>query len=235
MKLKKGMRALSLLLIMALLTAMLVPVVSAEEKNPVKVNQNNQKAIFELCDYTHEFKTQVLAESKTADALAVEYGKLNIPSTIKKYDIVQFSEVSINQNQKNSLKVKIYDKEYTMNLERMNFENIDDGIDSYSGSIDGLDNSVTIFTFGKNLVHGTIQFQDEIIFIEPVQNREYATKTAMPLHIIYSSKDMIQPSESEIAKLEKLSSERSKTTKINSPSDLYGVPVSLDSVKASKS
>jgi hypothetical protein len=89
--------------------------------------------------------------------------------------------------------VTIYDKEYTMNLERMNFENIDDGIDSYCGSIEGLDNSVTIFTFDKNLVHGTIQLQDEILFIEPVQNREYATKTTMPLHIVYSSMDMRQP------------------------------------------
>lgn len=198
MKPKIEMWALSLLLILAFAGAVFVPVVSAEEQNSFIVNQSSPKAIFELSGYTHEFEIQVLSSSKTAYLLADEYGELNVPSTVERYDIVQFNEINLKADQKNSLKVTIYDKEYTMNLERMSFENIDDGIDSYSGSIEGVDDSVAIFTFNKNLVHGSIQLQDEILFIVPVQNREYAMKTAMPLHIIYSSKYMEQPDKSVI-------------------------------------
>ncbi|ADN36499.1 conserved hypothetical protein [Methanolacinia petrolearia DSM 11571] len=192
MKAKKGMRALSLLIVLALVGAMIVPVVSAEEQNESIEEPTNSQAIFEIVGYTNDFQNNVLSSSKTADSLAKEYGKLNIPSRIERYDIVQFDQVAMKTDQKNSLKVTIYDKEYTMTLGRMNFENIDDGIDSYSGSIEGLDDSVAIFTFDKNLVYGTIQLQDEIIYIKPVQNKEYAMKTAMPLHIVYSSKDVKQ-------------------------------------------
>lgn len=186
-------------MVLALAGMMIVPVVNANyEQNSGSVNQSNSKAIFELCGYTREVKTQILSSSKTADLLADEYGKLNIPSTIERYDIVQFNEVNMKTDQRNSLKVTIYDTVYNMNLERMDFENIDDGIDSYSGSIEGLDDSVAIFTFDKNLVHGSIQLQDEILFIEPIQNRECAMKTAMPLHMVYSSKNMKQSDESTI-------------------------------------
>ena len=202
MKMKKGTRALSLLMVLALAAVMFVSAVGAEEQNGSTQVQDDSQAIFEIIGYTDEFQTQVLSSSKTADLLAEEYGKLNIPSTIERYDIVQFNEVPMRTDQKNSLKVTIYGKEYSMDLERMNFENIDDGIDSYSGSVEGLDDSVAIFTFNKNILYGTIQLQDEIIFIEPVQNREYAMKTAMPLHIIYSSKDMEQVDISMIDKYE---------------------------------
>ena len=228
------MRALGLLLVMALAGAVFVPAVSAEEQNEGIDKQINSNVIFEITNYTNEFETGVTSGSKNADSLTDQYGKLNIPSTIEKYDIVQFDEVDMKTGQKNSVKVTLYDKKYTMELERMNFENIDDGIDSYSGSINGIDDSIVIFTFDKNLIYGTIQLEDEIIFIKPVQNREYAMKTTMPLHIVYSSKEMKQPSESEIAELEKLSAEKSMTPEINSLSDLSGAPLSLESLKASK-
>ncbi|WAI01450.1 zinc metalloprotease [Methanogenium organophilum] len=193
MEMKKGMRALSVILVLLLVSVIVVPAVSADGNILSMDNQINSGAIFEIPDYTHDLQTNVSSSDKTMESLSNEYGPLNIASTVERYDIVQFREINLKTDQKNLLKVTIYGIEYNMNLERMDFEDIDDGIDSYSGSIDGIDDSIAIFTFDKNLVHGSLQLQDEFLFISPVQNRENSLKTDMPLHVVYSSQDMKQP------------------------------------------
>ncbi|WFN36396.1 zinc-dependent metalloprotease [Methanomicrobium antiquum] len=233
MKLNKSMQAFCLLLVMALLGAMFVPAVSAaEEKNSDLLLQNSSEAIFEIIGNTTDLKTQVDPESKSTDILENKYGKLNIPSTVLKYDIVQFSKADVKTDKTNSLKVSIYGKEYDLILEKMNFEDIDDGIDSYSGYVKGLDDSIALFTFDesmdKSLIYGSIQLKDEIIFIEPVQNREYTMKTVMPLHIVYSSKDMEQPDESLI--------DMNKQKIMNLPTKVSGDQmIASDSTKSWKS
>ena len=193
MKTETGMRVLGFLIIMVLIAGIFLLVASANEKMVGTDTQMNSGAIFEISGFTHVLKTDVSSSDSTLESLSVEYGPLNIPSTVVRYDIVQFSEIQLNPEQANSLNISIYGQEYGMHLERMNFEAIDDGIDSYSGSIDGIDNSIAIFTFDRNLVQGSVQLRDEILFITPVQNREHSQKTPMPLHIVYSSKDMKQP------------------------------------------
>ena len=193
MKMEKGMRVLVLLMVMVLVGGIFLLVASANEKMLNMDTQMNSGAIFEISGFTHALKSDVLSSDSTLESLSDEYGPLNIPSTVERYDIVQFSQTNLNPIKTNLLKVTIYGQEYDMHLERMNFEAIDDGIDSYSGSIDGLDDSVALLTFDRNLVQGSIQLRDEFIFITPVQNRENSLNTAMPLHIVYSSKDMKQP------------------------------------------
>lgn len=186
------MQVLVLLIAVVLVGGIFLLVASAHNKMLGTDTQENFGAIFEISGFTHAMKTNVSASDITKESLSNEYGPLNIPPTIERYDIVQFSEIHLNQDQINSLKVSLYGQEYDMHLGRMNFEAIDDGIDSYSGSIDGLCDSVALFTFDRNLVQGSVQLRDEFLFISPVQNRENARTTAMPLHIIYSSKDMEQ-------------------------------------------
>ena len=186
------MRVLVLLMVVVLIGGIFLLVVSANEKMQDTDIRINTGAMFEISGSTHTLKTDVSSLDNTLESLSDEYGPLTIPSTVERYDIVQFSEIPLNPMKTNSLKVTLYDQEYDLHLERMNFEAIDDGIDSYSGSIDGIDDSVAILTFDRNLVQGSIQLQGEFIFITPVQNREYSQKTAMPLHIVYSSKDMKQ-------------------------------------------
>lgn len=193
MVLKKRMRSLSVLLVLLLVSVIVVTAVSADGNILSLDNQINSGAIFGISDYTHDLQINISSSGKTMESLSNEYGPLNIPSTVERYDVVQFSGINQKTEPKNSLKVTLYGKEYDMNLEWMDFEDIDDGIDSYSGSIEGVADSVVIFTFDKNLVHGSIQLQDEFLFISPVQNRENSLKTAMPLHVVYSSKDMKQP------------------------------------------
>ncbi|GAB7015999.1 hypothetical protein [Methanogenium cariaci] len=190
MKLNTGLRALGLLMGMVLVGTIVLLVVSADEKMLGTDTSVHSGAMFEISGSTHVMKTDVLALGSTLESLADEYGPLTIPSTVNRYDIVQFSQTHLNPDQNNSLKVTVHGQAYDMHLERMNFEDIDDGIDSYSGSIDGLDDSVAIFTFDRNLVLGSVQLRDEFLFVSPVQNREYSLNTTMPLHIVYSSKDM---------------------------------------------
>ena len=192
METKTGVKILGLLIIMVLVGSIFLLVASANEKIAGTDTQKNSGAIFKISGSTHVLKTDVSSSDSTLESLSDEYGPLNIPSTVERYDMVQFSEIDLDPGQAHSLKVTIYGQEYDMHLERMNFEAIDDGIDSYSGSIDGIDNSIAIFTFDRNCVQGSVQLCDEMIFIAPVQNREHALKTPMPLHIVYSSKDMEQ-------------------------------------------
>ncbi|MDE4907118.1 hypothetical protein L0665_00555 [Methanogenium marinum] len=192
MNMERGMRVLGLLIVMVLVGGIFLLVASANEKMLGTDTQENSGMIFEISGFTHALKTDVSSSDSTEESLSDEYGELNIPLTVERYDIVQFSEIHLNTIKNNSLKVTIYGEVYDMHLERMNFEAIDDGIDSYSGSIDGLDDSVAIFTFDRNLVQGSVQLRDEMVFITPVQNRENSLKTTMPLHIVYSSKDMKQ-------------------------------------------
>lgn len=192
MNMERGMRVLVLLMVIVLVGGIFLLVASANEKMLGTDAQENSGATFEISGFTHALKTDVSSSDNTLESLSDEYGSLNIPSTVERYDIVQFSEIHLNPDQNNLLKVTLYGEVYDMHLNRMNFEAIDDGIDSYSGSIDGLDDSVALFTFDRNLVQGSIQLRDEMLFITPVQNRENSLKTAMPLHIVYSSKDMKQ-------------------------------------------
>ena len=192
MNVERGMRVLGFLIIMVLVGSIFLLVGSTNEMMLGTDAQKNSGAIFEISGFTHALKTDVSSSNITLESLSDEYGPLNIPSMVERYDIMQFSEIDLNPDQINSVKVSIHGQEYDMHLERMNFEAIDDGIDSYSGSIDGLDDSVALFTFDRNLVQGSIQLRDEFIFISTVQNRENSQKTAMPLHIVYSSKDMKQ-------------------------------------------
>lgn len=144
--------------------------------------------LLEIPGNTSVVEGGVPAGSGIVETLEIDYGPLNIPRTVKKFDIVQFDGVV-----PEDLKVLIHGKEYAIPLERMNFESIDDGIDSYSGKIEGFDDSVVLLTFSGNIVTGSIEFAGETIFISPIQNRENAEKTEMPLHIVYSSKNMDQP------------------------------------------
>lgn len=201
-KTKKRIGMASFLLILTLCVFSGTIVSAVELTNEVSSN-----SIFSIIDATNDVKTDISSDSKDRNSLEEKYGTLNIPSTILVYDAVSFSKIKLNKEKSNSLKVSIYGKEYNMILERMNLENIDDGIDSYSGYISGVDNSVVLFTFDesmdKSIVHGYINLNDETLYIVPVQNRENGLQTSNPLHIIYSSKNVAQPTEEEIKEIQK--------------------------------
>lgn len=91
--------------------------------------------------------------------------------------------------------ITLYGEEYTVNLKRMP-ENIDDGIDSYLGTINGIENSEVIITVNdKNLLIGSISYPGEYLTITTLGTNVETRNGQTPLHIVYSEYDILQPSE----------------------------------------
>jgi hypothetical protein len=79
--------------------------------------------------------------------------ELNVPKGATRYDLVTFDHAALNkQVREGVLPLRIHGKEHRAELQRMNFERIDDGIDSYEGMIVGVDGSDVLLTTGENAV-----------------------------------------------------------------------------------
>ena len=193
-------RIISSFLTLVVLTLLVISItgsaVSAEELNQ---NEIVSDVVFSIDGATLD--ADLLKSERYANEflLSSVSSKLNIPTTVQKYDLVAFDMTQMNTLSKKSMPVIINGKEYEFVLERLNFESIDDGIDSYVGYVKGIEDSSVLFTFdesmSKEIVHGHIQLVDETIYIVPVQSRADGLKTNYPLHAIYSSKNVLTQDE----------------------------------------
>lgn len=119
--------------------------------------------------------------------------ELQIPKGITRYDIVTFDHAAVNsQVREGALPLRIRGTEYRAGLERMTFEQIDDGIDSYEGTIPGVEGSDVLLTTSENTLTGSVTLGGETFWIRPVEPRMRAEGSASPLHMIYSSRDLEQ-------------------------------------------
>ncbi|MDE2444129.1 MAG: hypothetical protein O0X49_07100, partial [Methanocorpusculum sp.] len=147
-----------------------------------------------------------------------DYGPLNIPQGLlassssdkmvslsddasePRYALVTFNDPIPIRSNVVTLPIILYETAYNVTLEKMNFDVVDDGIDSYRGTISGLDDSTVIVTVGDgNSLHVSIKLPDESISVYPIQNRQYASQTSNPLHIVYSSNNLIYPDGNVVA------------------------------------
>ncbi len=146
-------------------------------------------------------KTTLVSLSDNADVAAYsttpDYGPLNIPSALlpqtnvrsatPAYQLASFDNVIPVRSNTVSLPITLYGQSYTIPLTRMTFESIDDGIDTYQGTVPGIADSLVIVTVADdNLFYGSITLPNDNIEIYPVQNYNYTQITPAPLHIIYS-------------------------------------------------
>lgn len=183
---------LNIVLLAVLVAAMaMVAVVNADGTDALSAAEQRQNSPFTIDGKTTFVESGINASNTESKILSYHSEELNIPKSIKKFDVIQFDNVRLTSKGVNRIPVTIYGKPQTLILERMNFENIDDGIDSYSGKIDGMDDSLALFTFGGKLVQGYLEISNETITIAPVENRANTEKANRPLHIVYSSKDVI--------------------------------------------
>ena len=60
----------------------------------------------------------------------VEPEDLKIPEIITRYDLVTFDHAALNREMLGVLSIQIHERDYSVALNRMAFENLDDGIDS---------------------------------------------------------------------------------------------------------
>lgn len=179
------------ILLLLVAAMVMVPMVSADGTNSLSVAEKQQNLPFTIDGKTTVVESGIDASNTDPKKLTGRNEELNIPKTIKKLNVAQFDTIRLNPKGVNRIPVTIYGMPRTLILERLNFENIDDGIDSYSGKIEGMDDSLALFTFGGKIVHGYLEIGNETITIAPVENRANTEKATRPLHIVYSSKDVI--------------------------------------------
>ncbi|MFA6331309.1 MAG: M12 family metallo-peptidase [Methanoregula sp.] len=184
----------TVVVLLALLLAgmAMVPMVNAaEDLKMISADEQHQNIPLTIEGETTIVASGIDASNISSTKSLEQYAELNIPKTIKNLDIIQFENVQLKSNGTNRIPITIYGKPNLLILERMNFENIDDGIDSYSGKIEGMDKSLALFTFGGKVVQGYLELDNETITIVPVENRINTEKASHPLHIVYSSKNVI--------------------------------------------
>ncbi|MEA2034711.1 MAG: M12 family metallo-peptidase [Euryarchaeota archaeon] len=190
MKFEKGMGVLSLLLVIALVGVIFVPAVSAQERTDGIRSDANEPALVVIGDCTNVLIKDVISVSDLKSYGIIDPEKLNIPEGITRYELVTFDHAVLNKEMQSTVLIQISGKYYTIVLNRMNFESLDDCIDSYEGSIQGVEGSDVLLTTGKNVLVGSIIFDNETFWIAPVEPRARAEKSQSPLHIIYSSEDV---------------------------------------------
>lgn len=186
------LRKVSFVLLALLLAAIaMVPIVSADDLHKKSADKENFPPLLIIDQKTTIIASGFNASNTESQKTIDRYQELNIPKTIKKFDIARFDSIDLKMEGENRIPIIVHGKPQTLLLKRMDFEHIDDGIDSFSGKIEGVDNSLALFTFGGKVVQGYLESGDEILTIAPVENRASTEKATKPLHIVYSSKDVI--------------------------------------------
>jgi hypothetical protein len=153
---------------------------------------NNSEIPFEFTG-----STTVIAQGATSVSDLAAKGvenpeSLNIPKGISRFDLVTINLPAINEKLKSGqeIPVRIRGKDYVINVTRMTFDKNDDGIDSYSGKIEGVKSSEVLFTVGPKVIIGRCTTTDETFWINPAGNRSRAESSLLVPHYIYSTKDV---------------------------------------------
>ena len=168
-----------------------VSIMSAQAGNSNKNSANELNLEFESIT---KITAQGITSVSELEAKRIQNpSELNIPSSVKKYDVVTFDHTGLNSKIIRTLQIRIKGKRYQAELKRFNFENIDDGINSYRGKLIGVASSEIMLTIGDSAINGRVTVNNETFWIRPVEPRKRLEKGKSPLHIIYSSKDMESP------------------------------------------
>lgn len=119
--------------------------------------------------------------------------ELQIPSNVNKFDVVTFDHPSLNDQLKSGkgFIISFGGKDYETELHPVKFENTSDGVYSYYGTLLGANSSKILITTSKNVLIGDISLGNETFWIIPVEPRARTEISQSPLHIIYSSKNVM--------------------------------------------
>ncbi|MDI6867830.1 hypothetical protein [Methanoculleus sp.] len=189
---KNGMRAFSMLLAVLLVSMVVVSAVSAQDATGTPAVGGGEPALV-VGDSMNVLIAGATSVSDIRASGIPEPEELNIPKGITRYDLVTFEHAALNKQVRGVLPLRVHGKEYQAELHRMDFEQIDDGIDSYEGVIVGVGGSDVLLTTGENALVGSVTFGNETFWITPVESRVRAEGEASPLHVIYSSRDIENP------------------------------------------
>jgi PKD repeat protein len=181
----------SALILVCLICVVFIPLVNAESVTTDQKISENSGLIFAIKGSTNNFSSG--KQTPALDGLSSNEEILQIPPAVKKYDLVTFDQQGINTDLRSTsphLSFQIDGTDYLSDLKRMDFESIDDGIDSYSGTLAGEANSSVLLTVSDNATIGSITLNDETYYLEPVQTKTQTKNTGRIPHIIYRSQDV---------------------------------------------
>ena len=184
----KTMKTGIVLLALLLAGIAMVPMVSATERSDQTGNHFSIEGLTTIKILNVHDKNEL----KTETILSPQ--ELTIPQPVKKFDLVTFDIPAINEKAETDQNpvVVIGEYKYSMMLTRANFENIDDGIDSYYGTLNGIKDSEVLLTIADNVITGSVRLNNETFYIKPVEPRMRISADRPVLHIIYSSNDVSQ-------------------------------------------
>jgi len=146
---------------------------------------------FSIQHFTYNFTSE--RGNLRLDSLSSYEDNLEIPPAVNRYELVTLNQQGMNTNLRSTtphLSFQIDGLEYPADLKRMDFESVDDGIDSYSGTLFGEANSSVLLTISDDATIGSITLNDETYYIEPVKTNPHTEITERIPHIIYSSRDV---------------------------------------------
>jgi len=179
------------MILVCIVCVVFFPLVTAESVASNQIDSETIVLQFSIKDFTNNFTSE--KENIGLDSLSGNEEILEIPTAVKKFELVTFDQAGMNTNFRSSsphISFQIDGIEYPADLKRMDFESIDDGIDSYSGTLTGEVNSSVLLTISDNATIGSIALNDETYYIEPVEIKTHTEITKRIPHIIYSSKDV---------------------------------------------
>jgi hypothetical protein len=143
--------------------------VTAEDFATDQEISENTLLHFSIRHFTNNFTSG--KENIRLDSLSANEAILEIPQAVEKYELVTFNQAGMNNNLRSSsiqISFQINGTEYPADLKMMDFESIDDGIDSFSGTLAGEANSSVLLTISDNATIGSITLNDQTYYIEPV-------------------------------------------------------------------
>ncbi len=141
--------------------------------------------------------TVIVAEATSLSDLAAvgipAPEELQIPKGITRYDVVTFDHTALNSRvREGALLLRVRGEEYQADLERMAFDQIDDGIDSYEGTVPGVEGSDVLLTTSEDVLVGSVTLNGETFWIRTIEPRARAEGSVSSLHMIYSARNVKQ-------------------------------------------
>ena len=179
-------------IIIALVLVSTILFVSVQYGTQEKAATDGIPPILEFTGYTNLIASNITSISELKPAAIQKPDEVLLPYGVKKFALVRFDQYGLNNEIRsgNGIRIKIRGQEYHADLDRGDFENIDDGIDSYSGTLSGVKNSNVLLTISDDCTVASITLGDETFEIEPVEYGERQNGNTSLVHIIFSSKDV---------------------------------------------
>jgi len=192
-----GIAAITALLAVLLIAAVIVPAVCTSTPASESVRMDNEeRPVLEFEGFTRMIVSGANTKSELGDQGITKPEELTIPISVKRFDLVTFNVADLrNQIRNGSVPLRIKGNSYDSELKRMEFDirSVDNGIYSYKGTLKGINDSKIILTISSRVVIAEVTIGDESIWVKPVEPRRRVKEGTPGLHIVYSSKDTKLP------------------------------------------